>query len=326
MVAPQTNSLHLFRALLRECTYLPDPRARTYMHGYVLWSYRTYLPRWMPRKDIPFKRQVKLLHRGRKTLSMLRRANDGYLKPLEKVLMITYGRSGKRRRELMQQLMAPEPLMTNEEVEISSAPRPYVKGWTMPAKVDALIRSQSQHQSWLDRTSAKMQTKPDIPEHNSWGRSMHPSRVKNLTHRWYVKQLENLYPPVPYFEHRELQSRATGRLEWEGPNPRRVRAGGNSGPEDTVPIEKTLLEGPEKGHTFTKYVLGRPHQLTPRLMRRLWAVVFKHVPLLDWNVEKNRWTVSWGDPIKPPQLVTPSATARDALLFGSASSEATTRA
>ena len=322
MVAPQTNPVHLFRTLLRECTYLPDPRARTYMHDYVLWSYRTYLPKRMPRTPISFKRQVKLLHRGRKWLSMLHRANEGYLKPLEKVLMITYGRSGKRRRELMQKLMAPEPLMTTEEIAKSTAPELYVKAWTPPAKVDALLRSQSQHRTWLDRQSGKMQIKSNVPEENSWGKPMHPSRRKNLTRRWYVKQLDYLYPPLPYFEHKELQARVNGQREWDGPIPRRTRPRGDSDLKITTPSEKTLLEGPEKGHTFSKYVNGRPHQLTLRLMRSLWAVVFKHVPLLGWNLEKKRWTVTWGDPVKPPELVAPPAAARDALLFSSPSSEA----
>src|SRR5271163_3977922 len=149
MVSPPTNPLHLLRSLLRECTYLPDPRARSYMHNYVLWSYRTYLPKpaaW--RKPIEFKRQVRLLHRGRKWLSMLQRANKGYLKPLEKVLMMSYGRTGKRKRELMQKLMAPEPPQTSEEVATFSVPKPYVKDWKPPAKVDALMRSQAKHQAW----------------------------------------------------------------------------------------------------------------------------------------------------------------------------------
>lgn len=318
MVSPPTNPLHLFRSLLRECTYLPDPRARSYMHNYVLWSYRTYLPKpaaW--RKPIEFKRQVRLLHRGRKWLSMLQRANKGYLKPLEKVLMMSYGRTGKRRRELMQKLMAPEPPQTSEEVATFSVPKPYVKDWKPPAKVDALMRSQAKQQAWLDKMSAKVKTKVKIPAENSWGKPMPTSRIINMTHKWYVKQLDNLFPPLPEAEWEELRSLATGEICWRGPAKRRTPAQGNSSLNSNAPTENTLLAGPQKGHTFRDFVNGRPHDITPRLMRRLWAMIFRHVPMFSWNREKERWTVIWGDAEKSPQLIAAPSSTRDALLFSS---------
>src|SRR2546423_4505710 len=216
MVSPPTNPLHLFRSLLRECTYLPDRRARSYMHDYVLWSYRTYLPKVKEgRKPIAFKRQVRLLHRGRKWLSVLQRANEGYLKPLEKVLMMTYGRTGKRRRELMQKLMAPEPPQTHEEVAAFSFPKQYVDGWKPPAKVQALMRSQARQQVWLDRSSAKVKTKAKIPAENSWGKPTPQCRVINMTHAWYVKHVEQVFPPLPDHEWEELRSFAVGAVDWD---------------------------------------------------------------------------------------------------------------
>ena len=318
MVSPPTNPLHLFRSLLRECTYLPDRRARSYMHNYVLWSYRTYLPKPMAwRKPIDFKRQVRLLHRGRKWLSTLQRANEGYLKPLEKVLMMTYGRTGKRRRELMAKLMAPEPPQTHEEVAAFSLPKPYAEDWKPPAKVDALMRSQARQQAWLDRTSAKVKTKAKIPLENSWGKPMPQSRVRNMTHAWYVKQVDHLFPPLPESEYEELRSLATGEIVWHGPAKRRTRAHDSSVLDSTAPTESTLLEGPRKGRTFRDYVNGRPHNITPRLMQRFWAMIFKHVPLLTWDTDKERWTVRWGDVEKSPLLIAAPSRTRDALLFSS---------
>lgn len=315
MVSPPTNPLHLFRSLLRECTYLPDRRARLYMHNYVLWSYRTYLPKqkaW--RKPIEFKRQVTLLHRGRKWLSMLQRANEGYLKPLEKVLMLTYGRTGKRRRELMQQLMAPEGPQTHEEVAAFSIPKPYMNDWKPPAKVDALMRSQAKQQAFLDKSSAKVKTKVKIPVENSWGKPMPQSRVRNMTHAWYVKQVDNLFPPLPDSEWEELRTLATGEIVWHGPK-RRTRMKSDSALNPSAPTENILLEGPKKGPTFRDYVNGRPHDITPRLMRRLWAMIFRHVPLLSWNKDREKWIVQWGDAEKSPQLIAAPSSSRDALLF-----------
>ncbi len=87
MTAAVTNTLHLYRALLRECTYLPDSLARIYLHDHVIRSFRKYLPRvQQQRGEIPLFRKTALLHRGRKGLSILRRANQGYLRPLQNVL------------------------------------------------------------------------------------------------------------------------------------------------------------------------------------------------------------------------------------------------
>jgi hypothetical protein len=318
MVSPPTSPLHLFRSLLRECTYLPDRRARSYMHNYVLWSYRTYLPKpkaW--RKPIEFKRQVKLLHRGRKWLSMLQRANEGYPKPLEKVLMLTYGRIGKRRRELMQKAMAPEPPQTHEEVAAFSAPKLYVKEWKPPARVDALMRSQAKYQSYLNKTSTKVKTKVKIPVENSWGKPMPQSRVRNMTHDWYVEQVDHLLPPLPEPEWEELRALATGDIIWHRPAKRKTRTQSDSALDSDALTENTLLEGPNKGHTFRDYINGRPHEITPRLMRRLWTMVFRHVPMLSWNENREKWTVEWGNAEKSPQLIAAPSRTRDALLFSS---------
>lgn len=292
------------------------------MHGYVLWSYRTYLPQYEAwRKPVELKRQVKLLHRGRKWLSMLRRANEGYLKPLEKVLMLTYGRTGKRRRELMQELMAPEPPQTSEEIVKVSAPKLYLKGWKPPVKVDLLMKSQSQQRKWLDRFQGKVKTDSKIPSENIWGKPLPTSRLRNATHKWYVKQVDQLFPPLPAIEQKELQMLATGEKDWCGPVKRRTQTQANSDEKHTAPTENTLLEGPEKGQSFSKYINGRPHYITPRIMRRLWAVVFKHVPVLEQRPYTSKWSIQWGDPDKPIQLVVPPMANRDALLFPKSSSE-----
>lgn len=42
--------LHIFRALLRQCTYLPDPAARQYMHRHIVSRFRDY----HPQSTLPF--------------------------------------------------------------------------------------------------------------------------------------------------------------------------------------------------------------------------------------------------------------------------------
>jgi hypothetical protein len=316
MTTPPTNPVHLFRALLRECTYLPDARARSYMHDYVLRSFRSRLPRvkaW--RKELSLKDQVRLLRRGRKYLSLLSRANEGYLDPLERVLMMTYGRIGKRRRELMANLMRIEPPSNHEAVEqlfrSETPPGPR----KLPAKLHEIARSQNAHRQYLDKFSAKFQLVSGIPKTNRWGKPMPASRVKNLTHRWSVKQLQQIYPPLPANEYQDLQSLASGEAKWQGPVPRRVRAQSVDAAVNKTALDKVCADGPPRGITFAMYVNGRPHQITARLMRRLWTTILRHVPVLSWNHETEKWMVTWQDTRKKPTLVATPSTSSSSLLF-----------
>ena len=113
MTSPAAKARHLLRALLRECTYLPDRRARGFFHDYVISSFRSYqglLPRIeRSKKD---KEQLKLLlQRGKNLLDkaskwqkLLSRANCGHHHPLRQVMRYTYGRVGPRRHSLLQEL------------------------------------------------------------------------------------------------------------------------------------------------------------------------------------------------------------------------------
>lgn len=298
MAVPLTNALHLYRALLRECTYLPDSQARTYLREHVIHSYRKYLPRHRKqRKEIPLSRQMTLLHRGRKGLSILRRANQGYIKPLLNVLCWTYGRKGRRRRELTDKLMREDIPPDRAAVEALSTDHAYSRTWKPPAMVMALLRSQAVNSEYLDRTvigTMNLKSKPDIPEKNSWGRQMPEKRVKNMMHRWYTKQAKRLLPPLPEAEFQRLQALADGKIGAEdGAVPRRNSIVELSSEGGSFVNEKLLLEGPPKSHTFATYINGRPHHLTNRLMQRIWATIFQHVPRMTPGLTTQKWEVKW---------------------------------
>ncbi|KIW83109.1 hypothetical protein Z517_02353 [Fonsecaea pedrosoi CBS 271.37] len=124
MPPPETNPLHIYRACLRECTYLPLPQCRTYMRKFTIDSFR----RWIPRnkgpegksrtarrgggsggggrqQDLPPEKVTRLLHQARKLASILRHANQGYINPLENVLRMTYGRKGPRKYDLLEKFL-----------------------------------------------------------------------------------------------------------------------------------------------------------------------------------------------------------------------------
>lgn len=317
MTVPPTNPLHLLRALLRETTYLPDSNARKYIHNHVFCSFRNYLPKiqaW--REEIPLSRQVSLLHRGRQSLSLLRRANEGYVKPLHKVLSMTYGRTGKRRRELMEQLMTHEVPQNSEELENLVLKPKYTREWKPPAQVLALMKSQSAEVDFLGENKRKIKTKVNIPEKNIWGKDMPESRIKNTTRRWYAKQANYVLPPLPENERQDLRALATGEQEWF-PTPRRTKAGRPSSMEVFEQnLRLAILDGPQKGHTFGDYVKGRPHELTNRFMRRLWAYVYRHVPTMSYFPETERWRVYWHDISKKEVQQAVTDAGQEALLFG----------
>lgn len=124
------NPLHIFRAILRETTYHPDPRARFYLKHHTRDSFRInkikfaiHRQPWDPADKR--KREVALMRRARHFCSVLRRANEGYLEPFRRTLSLTYARTGARRRQIMARIMAPvrEPAAhggTNETGEIDA--------------------------------------------------------------------------------------------------------------------------------------------------------------------------------------------------------------
>jgi Complex 1 protein (LYR family) len=322
MAVSLTNPLHLYRALLRESHYLPDSQARTYLHEHVVQSYRKHLPRDpRRRKLIPLRRQTALLHRGRKTLSVLRRANEGYIRPLQNILCLTYGRKGKRRRLLMDKLMEEDIPQDHTAVEALLDNHTYSRDWKPPLKVQALMRSQTVNSDQFDRTvwgSFRLRPTPNIPEKNTWGRPMPEKRVKNLMRKWYAKQVDRLLPPLPEPEFKRLQALSRGQIGPEdGPVLRRKRVSHSSAASGMFLNEKFLLEAPPKSHTFETYTQGRPHQLTSRLLQRLWVIIFQHVPAMQWDSVRKKWVVKWNVHCRVrPQLHEASSDQIEAL-FGS---------
>lgn len=319
MTAATTNPLHLLRALLRECTYLPDPNARKYIHEYVLSTYRNYLPKireW--RREVPLLRQVSLLHRGRQSLSLLRRANQGEVKPLHKILSMTYGRSGKRRRELMGSLMAPEVPQNSEALENLKLQPKYTREWKPPAQLFTLMRSQNKEFEYLGENKRRVRSNLVIPQTNLWGKAMPKRRVKNTTRKWYAKQTDYVYPPLPENERQDLRALATGEREW-WPILRRTQLSLPSALDlFEQGLQQTILDGPQKGRQLVERAEDESQKLTHRLMRRLWAYVYRHVPTMAYYPETQRWRVYWHDVSKRPDPALGCAMDKnqESLLFG----------
>lgn len=276
------------------------------------------------RKPVDPLRRMRILHRARKGLSILRRANEGYLDPLKKVLLHTYGRRGKRRQELMLRLTVPEvpkdPKPGDEIIAKQGSSSNYGRDWRPPPIIHALIKSQFQRISHFEedvRLQRPLRRKLNIPEKNIWGKPMPLCRVRNTTRRYEQKILNCIFPPVQESEWELLRSLATGEKPWKGPVPRRRGPKTDATPDSESALTGSLLvEGPPKSQTFRPFVEGRPHHLTRRLMLRLWASVFAHTPLMSWDTEGKRWIIKWGTADRSRPVVSDVNRDNVMLLFG----------
>lgn len=277
----------MLRETLRECSYLPDPIARTYMHDYVLSNFR--------KKPLPPSasqtKKLEAAQRARKGLSILKRANEGYQKPLEKVLNRAYGRSGGLRREYLRQLCNEVPADTDAVKELVNQPLDYEDGWQPPAIITDLMKSQMSN-GVVQSKRGKPLLEPPIPKQDSWGEPVSEVRRRNIRRRWYTKTLNSLLPTLPKEHQATLDGLISGDIPWAPP---RRRKGKHEPPQDNA-ILKLLIDGPQKGHTFGDYANGRPHEITTRFMRHQWRRISCLVPRMHWNEQTSKMNFTWDVP------------------------------
>lgn len=291
---------HLLRAILREATYFPDQQARTYISRYAVDRFKDYK---IGHKDgqILIERRDALVERAKRQLRHMIRANAGELKPFQKVMLLTYGRAGRRRRELLKPLVeipdeAPGGVEASSDklavqhadvdmhAEKKTKPIP-----TLNKKLMALLRtSLNAHMSSSTRVKVKSprQLDPRIPERNAWLKPMPENRVRNLTQKWYATMLDQVLPPIPDHEYDRLKALALGLVKPLPPPAARSPARDSSIRSDTersALFAKRKISDKVRGHTFTR-----------RFLQRQYADVFTQVPLMEWDNDSQKWAVEWG--------------------------------
>lgn len=253
-------SRHLYRALLREASYLPDAASRDYIKKLVIKRFRIASGKGIKTLQdahqehaLEFgksnasvaKEELGLAFRkGYKNLYQLIRANEGELKPLLRVLRYTYGRAGPYRHALLGKLLTPDPsdepaIHDTEEsamkwdITTVAVPKALVApsnvtGDTMSYSIDprfsrlnAIIQSQVVNDVHSNRTTLKKRI--SVPTTNAWGRSMPRRRVKNIVKDRYANLLDAIMPPLPEHQWAKLQDLVHGNITWAGAPHRRVR-------------------------------------------------------------------------------------------------------
>ena len=247
---------NLLRALLRECTYLPDPASRTVIREQVLRRFRSYhygdqFPTSLTKNAQCKPLQTRLprkFREARSALSLLSRANTGDLPALYKVLLHTYGRIGKKRHELLKPLLRADFAVDADLQEsIEDDPVNWLPAWEAllwPSKVGrptpqnggrqlrfgiskryqklrALVSSQMEIAP-MDPPRARLRAGVFIsPALNTWARPMPRKLERRRVVKWYGSVLERLLPPLPSDEWERLKELAYGVRKWDGPRKRR---------------------------------------------------------------------------------------------------------
>ncbi|KAL4940124.1 hypothetical protein BDV06DRAFT_24889 [Aspergillus oleicola] len=298
----------ILRSLLRESSYLPDPIARGSCHDQILRRFRRFHEDKRDHIKESTERLARLHRESRKTLSLLQRANEGYPKSLEKVLKLAYGRSGKRRQEMLKRLLAADAPQDSEALDsLVRKPAMFEDGWEPPKVVVDLMKSQRRNpfvSQIYDRRLVKS-NEPPADKKNSWGRDMPSVRKRNIRIQWYNDVLDALLPPLPDAELQILDGLISGNISWTLPK-RRLRPQSTSEGASDIDnkgktVRQVLTDGPQKEGTFGPYVDGRPHNITRRYMSRLWRRISCLVPRHHWDAEAGKHTFEW-DSVALPQL------------------------
>lgn len=237
----QTNPIHLYRALLREASYLPLAPCRKYIHDFIKQSFHRHhhapkddgqqlryptlnaiLPathKFSNGKILTLQRQTALLKRGRQFHSLLVRANQGDMKRFEKILRMAYGRVGRRRYELLHEFNSPVPLRPGNKAPppeyCAPEPREAKRSphWKPPNQMEALILSQAREQALMPRNKTpkiKEERSSIVTETDIWGKPLSVRRKANQLHKWYLQNTRAVLPPLPAREYAELLAMVTG--------------------------------------------------------------------------------------------------------------------
>ncbi|KAI5304646.1 hypothetical protein KEM56_006202 [Ascosphaera pollenicola] len=321
---------HVFRSLLREAAYLPDPIARRYMRSYILESYHFHWPHIVPRSSSTPHGQTLLERRARQLLSVLRRANEGYIKPLERVLLLSYARIGRRRYELLEPyfgiIQSTRPKYRRDPGPMKEMP----PRWSPTESLRMLVESQSMN-SYVKESKVVPVIRMPYPPKDVYTKSGKQIPRQKVMQKWYDSLIERVLPPLPAEEWHTLHGLLVGtepwalperrKPAWEGPSvrnsPKSSQQQNTFDPSDSeihqldedwelTPDLKTLTPeflvfGPKKGQTFRPYVRGRPHTITRRFMTTLWQDILQLTPRFEFaNDTTHTTTSSPHDPLPEP--------------------------
>jgi hypothetical protein len=278
------------------------------MHKYVLERYRKKLSAFAPdeQKDTKSRRpsakhqarlnaanlekQKKLQKSARNILSLVRRGTQGYQLPLDKILMLAYGRIGAKKYTLLSELV-PNGRGGNKVFNSSADIEKYLEqkkesngdNWQLPEVLQALLKAQK-NDSFAKSAHGKRFRASDtinIPKLNSWMKPLHECRRENIRNRILNRSKFAALPPAHPAEVNVLRGLIDGTEPWKPP----VRRVNVSPADKKSSLESLIHDGPQRGPSFIQACHdGRPHRLTRRFMGHLWKKVYRLMPVQGTNL------------------------------------------
>jgi hypothetical protein len=349
MSAAHSKSLHLLRALLREATYLPDAVARPYFRRYIVDRFRAYQParnataafdvaaldryrhRSVKRRKLSIikERTSTLQKKAQKGLHYLRRANQGEIPCLQKVLYFAYGRMGKRKYALLSDVLKPDPVTDGGKVlsaadlaaptplqelyysdkqflQYFEAPKPASDGLQVInisdrySRLRAVLKSQYQRGISIHRELKGPAMK--TPTLNVWMRPMPIVRARNNVRRWYGQTMTRLLPPLPTNEWDKLYAMVNGTEHMSLVRPRKPAIDRTA--EARTEAERSQ-DAVAEGMSMDKLSkadrpagMWRPHKISVQFMRRMYSRLLQLCCKVEYDHEKKHWVPVWGRPIQ----------------------------
>ncbi|ESZ95226.1 hypothetical protein SBOR_4386 [Sclerotinia borealis F-4128] len=323
-----------YRDLLREASYLPDSAARIYAHESIVKRFNPYNPRKLDprywgtdflRSKFDPKTIEQRSKKAAQKLHLLERINlEGSTKDWQTVLLRTYGRAGKRRRELLSQLLQPgedevpqddtalEALMDSQilknldatkDVEIDIANAVSKRKRREHKQMTMFLASQQENNPIESMRGRIRKLKPELPATNAWGRKLTEARKENTRRAWWADILERVLPPLPEHEWNRLADLAEGREPIEQRRPRRKPATSSDTKEPQPASElNALLNTPARLNT--KYWAEAPGesdsddpptiQTNTRAMRRMYGMIWSLSAKMVQSEKTGTYTVTWG--------------------------------
>lgn len=228
VLAPADPTLHIYRGLLRQTSYLP-PVCQPYVRQQIVSRFRRHAA------DQPTCPQTRRrVRQARHDLRFLYAANNGLVDNLYRILLLVFGRTGSRRRLLIHALLRQDPPVDSAQLEAAIARDTDARTYT---KRDGSLAQRSP--DWLDkwdtrklRALAASQAKrgpahsprPDIkasqtnpptrlPHTNIWERPLPARLARSKLRKEYVRLVNRILPPLPASDWQTLRALALGHAD-----------------------------------------------------------------------------------------------------------------
>ncbi|KAH8780331.1 hypothetical protein F5883DRAFT_197073 [Diaporthe sp. PMI_573] len=228
MLAPADTTLHIYRGLLRQASYLP-PICQPYIRQQIVSRFRRHAAH--PPTCPQTRRRVR---QARHDLRFLCAANNGLVDNLYRIMLLVFGRTGGRRRLLIHALLRQDPPVDSAQLEAAIARDTQARTYTAkdgaPAqrppdwldkwdtrKLRALAAAQAKHgPAHSPRPDIKAsQTNPAarLPSTNIWDRPLPAALARSKLRKEYVRLVNRVLPPLPASDWQTLRALALGHAD-----------------------------------------------------------------------------------------------------------------